>query len=676
MAINIKEILTTDSDSIRVDKTNYNFDQLVANGGGPIGIKGQKGELGGVGSTGTKGAKGDIGVKGDTGAAGADVNNWGRVDHTSTTATSILKPKKDVNDTEPASIILGDAGYTDSSTDGIVNPNAWLNIVIPNGSAVYSNFASLLNGTTSKVNFSATTLSGVDTYKITHDIGSSNDVNFEINIKNEVLINGEDALNLTSNGVINVDAGNNDIALGPLGSTSTAKLDVRFNNTFVRGDLTIEGNNGGYVKIPVGTTAQRPTGALGMIRYNSNLDVGFDGDLGSPEAFMPHPDGNYWKPLGTLVDADGDTFISPDYDANDGTENVLTISVGEDTGGGTYIKDIVGTIGETVTDGVTNLNRTFTYNNVIYAADDILVANDKGLRVKQNTGTPGASQVAAQNNGAAVANRTLVDYFYRGSALQYNVNTFSDTTPFTNAVTVTTSSYRYTNEAIKGLGFTPSLGAVLPAANVAVIIDHNTTKMSYVKVGHMVTVWGRIDYFPYSIATTNLSNEVPDVNFDGNSRSASISTPSRRAAFAIGNPSKFPYTSGLTKNRVVFPISISLTAQDETAADTTFRYFGVIEPGKNVFTIMKVDDSTGFISGTATEEADSHYAKYLDIDDLKVTSTTPGEVITLEYNFSMPTDVNSFDFGSNTLSIYSETAPLLAEEGGVGGGGGGYSPAG
>ena len=64
MAINIKEILTNDSDVIKVDKTNYNFDQLVANGGGPIGIKGQKGELGGVGTTGAKGENGDEGAKG------------------------------------------------------------------------------------------------------------------------------------------------------------------------------------------------------------------------------------------------------------------------------------------------------------------------------------------------------------------------------------------------------------------------------------------------------------------------------------------------------------------------------------------------------------------------------------------------------------------------------------
>jgi hypothetical protein len=43
MAINIREILhPSDSDSIKFEKINYNFDQILANGGGPRGQKGQK----------------------------------------------------------------------------------------------------------------------------------------------------------------------------------------------------------------------------------------------------------------------------------------------------------------------------------------------------------------------------------------------------------------------------------------------------------------------------------------------------------------------------------------------------------------------------------------------------------------------------------------------------------
>ena len=68
MAINIQEILhPSDSDSIKFDKVNYNFDQILANGGGPVGPKGLKGGQGVVGQTGQKGELGDTGAKGDSG---------------------------------------------------------------------------------------------------------------------------------------------------------------------------------------------------------------------------------------------------------------------------------------------------------------------------------------------------------------------------------------------------------------------------------------------------------------------------------------------------------------------------------------------------------------------------------------------------------------------------------
>ena len=70
MAINIQEILhPSDSDSIKFEKINYNFDQILANGGGPAGPKGQKGDQGQVGSTGQKGQKGEVGPIGEKGCS-------------------------------------------------------------------------------------------------------------------------------------------------------------------------------------------------------------------------------------------------------------------------------------------------------------------------------------------------------------------------------------------------------------------------------------------------------------------------------------------------------------------------------------------------------------------------------------------------------------------------------
>lgn len=74
MALNLKEILLTDSSNVILDKVNYNFDQILVNGGGPIGLKGSQGDRGFDGLTGStgpigpQGAQGAQGQRGDTGA--------------------------------------------------------------------------------------------------------------------------------------------------------------------------------------------------------------------------------------------------------------------------------------------------------------------------------------------------------------------------------------------------------------------------------------------------------------------------------------------------------------------------------------------------------------------------------------------------------------------------------
>ena len=58
MPISLKHInYTSDSDTIKLDKVNYNFDQLVANGGGPRGPQGAVGQTGPQGNTGQKDSK-------------------------------------------------------------------------------------------------------------------------------------------------------------------------------------------------------------------------------------------------------------------------------------------------------------------------------------------------------------------------------------------------------------------------------------------------------------------------------------------------------------------------------------------------------------------------------------------------------------------------------------------
>ena len=103
MAINIQEILDADSEAQRIDKINYNFDQIVANGGGPIGLTGAKGASGSVGAT---GAQGPAGPTGPTGAQGAYSDFFVASDITEADAIYL---KQDTSGQHTTTLTLGEA---------------------------------------------------------------------------------------------------------------------------------------------------------------------------------------------------------------------------------------------------------------------------------------------------------------------------------------------------------------------------------------------------------------------------------------------------------------------------------------------------------------------------------------------------------------------------------------
>jgi hypothetical protein len=114
MAIfNIQEILhPSDSNQIKWEKVNYNFDQILANGGGPTGKKGNPGDQGSVGQTGQKGEKGDIGPQGLTGET---TSRWKVIPINNGAAENeyvILKPKVSTDNYHPV-IFLGDQDFNE-----------------------------------------------------------------------------------------------------------------------------------------------------------------------------------------------------------------------------------------------------------------------------------------------------------------------------------------------------------------------------------------------------------------------------------------------------------------------------------------------------------------------------------------------------------------------------------
>ena len=112
MAINIQEILhPSDSNQIKWEKVNYNFDQILANGGGERGQKGSKGSQGSVGLTGATGATGAQGVKGEPGSTSS---RWETItvdtDTNGIAEYVILKPKLESDIYHPV-IFLGDQTF-------------------------------------------------------------------------------------------------------------------------------------------------------------------------------------------------------------------------------------------------------------------------------------------------------------------------------------------------------------------------------------------------------------------------------------------------------------------------------------------------------------------------------------------------------------------------------------
>ena len=163
---------------------------------------------------------------------------------------------------------------TDTNGDITVNPNGTGNINLT-GPTVHT-----------AGDFSATTATGGT---ITLNASASG----SIAMTGALSINGALAQTGTSTvtGIMNVD--NLRLDGNTLSSTDTnGNINFTPNGT---GETIVSSTTS--LKIPVGTTGQRPTQATGQIRFNST-DGRFEGY-----------DGNAWAGLGGLIDVDQDTFI-------------------------------------------------------------------------------------------------------------------------------------------------------------------------------------------------------------------------------------------------------------------------------------------------------------------------------------------------------------------------------
>jgi len=129
--INLKEILSTDSDADILDKINYNFDQVANRSSdiGPVGDQGIPGHSGPQGDVGIQGPQGNIGPQGDDGVSGIGNSEWTANEYINIggdNKTFKLAPTHIYN-YQPSTIVLGHPDTTSAAFDNI-NDDAQLKI--------------------------------------------------------------------------------------------------------------------------------------------------------------------------------------------------------------------------------------------------------------------------------------------------------------------------------------------------------------------------------------------------------------------------------------------------------------------------------------------------------------------------------------------------------------------
>jgi hypothetical protein len=310
MAINIQEILhPSDSDSIKFEKINYNFDQILANGGGPVGPKGQKGDQGQVGSTGQKGQKGEIGETGQKGDSGATDSPWYKVEvdvnNDGINEVTLLKPKRGVDLNLPV-IWLGDPDFEEDVNNGDTSTNARLTIAKDD---IFENYIRLQHAADKALALTSSEDGVFRKFSLQNAFGSSN-IAFSV-------LTDKIVLNAVSSNLSVIGAGVN------IKSTDATNIKLEAGGTGIL-DVDINAEFKGYLRLPSGTTGQRPSvPQVGMIRFNTDLDIveAYYNNSGTPE----------WRELCTDCGAPvGDSIgiSGGDISANaDGSPSTDTIGI-------------------------------------------------------------------------------------------------------------------------------------------------------------------------------------------------------------------------------------------------------------------------------------------------------------------------------------------------------------
>lgn len=489
MPINLKELFIADTSQIKIEKINYNFDQIIAVGG-QIGPKGLKGDFGPIGPEGEKGQKGEIGPVGVPGENGSDgFTSWISVENTAIDS-NILKPIFDAANQN--SVYIGDT----SQSPTIEGDNSVSSVLVIGRPQLYENHIELkgqFNSLTVKGEFYNSGGVALDVFSIKKGGFAGGDP-----VKLDVAFD-DIAINSTGTGLlgnINIGASESVVVSADSGfNVLSGTISTFGDRVFASADLIVTGT--GFTKVSSGNVAQRNDISDndlqgGAIRYNTDdnkLEAYYDGTAA----------GSVWLPLRELTDSDKDTRV--DISLVNDNDRIDLVTDG----------DVAMRLGGTSQDlGGNNLKKPIITNYNVFSQENVHFSN-KNKGISFHPGTGGNSP--APNAGSTIAQRTLHDYFQRpagffdldndnfvqGTSSPVSTNSFNQYFGFTkdNCV-ITNNVFR----AFNGQSSGPS------GANLVTALDTNRTKLAYTKIGNMITVNAVIAFSNQNTGVSIGSNEI------------------------------------------------------------------------------------------------------------------------------------------------------------------------
>jgi len=328
----------------------------------------------------------------------------------------------------------------------------------------------------------------------------------------------------------------------------------------------------------------------------------------------------------------------------------------------------------------------YTARNIVTDGSVMAKTAGKGLLIPARTDATGGLTPA--NYNAIAARRTLHDYFYKVSTFMESALTLitGTNTPFTdhypqggsNTTSIDTSVYRISDDLFyihKRINESTGL-TVIDKAPIAVVINRNVSKISYIKVGHQVSVWGRLEYWPFPVNRTLMPAPSSGTiyNFQGRQPDGSTVSNAKTSRVMIfpAEPGTWPYKNA-SSEKVIFPITVNMdttfgaTGPSAYATTSDQMYYGVIFPGMAGFNILRVKPGTMHVESSDStgpnplESGVLPYGEFLNLEDFEAAFIT-AKTVTFDFNFTMATEVNSYDTinPSTVRAMYTEGVQIAA----------------